>query len=209
MRSRASALSGARPRLVWTTLPVALTPGRSEKAPWRPFCSRTRSTPAAESGGSASPLSTRRRSASRTFRTRAVSRGRGTATVSGRSPTSRSTWSTAGSRRRRAARSALIEGRLDLFAETRDDFLGLSSPRLSRPSGVAGLPGPAYRVFRQPGPQLVEIGTGQTLALERAGPLDGERLDEPVALGGEAARLAYKVGQPWRYAHSFTYARRA
>src|SRR3989442_8305127 len=196
MRSRASALSGARPRFVWRTTPVALITGLSENVPWRPICSRTRSPTAAASGGSASSLMMRRRSASRTPRTRAVRRGRGTATVSGRSPTSRSTWSTAGSRRRRAARSALIQRRLDLFAKARDDFLGLSSPGLSRPSGVAGLPGPAYRVFRQPGPQLVEIGTGQTLALERAGPLDGERLDEPVALGREAARLSYKVGQP-------------
>src|SRR2546430_699769 len=196
MRSRASALSGARPRLVWSTTPVALITGLSEKAPWRPICSRTRSTTAAESGGSASPLSTRRRSASRTFRTRAVSRGRGTATVSGRSPTSRSTWSTAGSRRRRAARSALIQRRLDPFAKARDDFLGLSSPGLGRPAGVAGLTAATYRILGEPGPQLVEVRGGQALTLERAGPLDRERLDEAVALRSQPPRLAPESRPP-------------
>src|SRR5262249_45911831 len=190
----ASALSGARPRFVWRTTPVALITGRSENAPWRPICSSTRPTTAAESGGSASPLMTRRRSASRTSRTRAVSRGRGTATVSGRSPTSRSTWSTAGSWRRRAARSALIECRLDPFAEPRNDFLGLSGPGLCGPSRLAGLSGAAHGVLGQPGPQLLEIRRRQALALEGTGPVDCKRLDEPVALGGQPARLAHEIG---------------
>src|SRR5262245_57607840 len=147
---------------------------------------------------------TRRRSASRTSRTRAVSRGRGTATVSGRSPTSRSTWSTAGSRRRRAARSALIERRLDLFAEARNDFLSLSAPGLDGPPSLTGLPSAAYRILGQPRPQLLEIPGGQALALERAGPLDRERFEEPVALGRQTARLAHEIGKPGRRAHSFT-----
>src|SRR5437762_4134321 len=196
MRSRASALSGARPRFVWRTTPVALITGLSENVPWRPICSRTRSPTAAASRGSASSLMMRRRSASRTPRTRAVRRGRGTATVSGRSPTSRSTWSTAGSRRRRAARSALIQRRLDLFAKARDDFLGLSAPGLGRPAGVAVLTAATYRILGEPGPQLVELRGGQALALERAGPLDRERLDEAVALGSEPPRLAHEIGQP-------------
>src|SRR5712692_3610591 len=209
MRSRASALSGARPRLVWSTTPVALITGRSENAPWRPSCSRTRPTRAAASGGSASPLSTRLRSASRTSRTSAVSRGRGTARASDRSPTSRSTWSTAGSRRRRAARSALIEGRLHLFADPSDDVLGLAPPRLGRPARFASLAGTAHGVFGKPGPQLVEIRAGQALASKRARPLGSERFDEPVALASEAPRLAHEIGQSRRYAaHSFTESRR-
>src|SRR5439155_179101 len=116
----------------------------------------------------------------------------------------RSNWSTAGSRRRRAARSALIQRRLDLFAKARDDFLGLSSPGLGRPAGVAGLTAATYRILGEPGPQLVEVRGGQALALERAGPLDRERLDEAVALGSEPPRLAHEIGQPGRHAHSFT-----
>src|SRR5437773_1458555 len=109
MRSRASALSGARPRFVWRTTPVALITGLSENVPWRPICSRTRSPTAA-----------------------------------------------------------------------------------------------ASRILGEPGPQLVEVRGGQALALERAGPLDRERLDEAVALGSEPPRLAHEIGQPGRHAHSFT-----
>src|SRR3989442_1570973 len=172
--------------------PISMSSPRetTTSLPWASVSSARRTAAALLLTTSASSAPVRRRS--------------GTATVSGRSPTSRSTWSTAGSRRRRAARSALIQRRLDLFAKARDDFLGLSSPSLGRPAGVAGLTAATYRILGEPGPQLVEVRGGQALALERAGPLDRERLDEAGARGTEPPPPAHEIGQPGRHAHSFT-----
>src|SRR2546426_245345 len=177
------------------TTPVALSTGRREKTPARRARSTTRAASVSGSAGAPRPSSTRFRSASRSWRTSAVRRARGTALSSGRSARRRRSWSTDGKPRRAVARSALIERGLDLLSQAGDDLLGLVAPRLGRPFAIAGLPAAAHGVLDEPRPQLVEVGARQALAPQRPRPLLGEAVDEPIALGGETPRLPDEVGQ--------------
>src|SRR5688572_8834538 len=53
----------------------------------------------------------------------------------------------------------------------------------------------AHGVFREPRPQLFEVGGRQALAAQGTGPVGGQAVDETVALGGETTRLANEVGE--------------
>ena len=93
--SRAERASGARPRLVCSTTPVALITGRSDGAARR--CTRARTAAPQPSGGAAPPLA---RACSIVSRTARTTRPRGCAVRSAATSGSASSASTAGSRRR-------------------------------------------------------------------------------------------------------------
>src|SRR5436309_6488649 len=189
-----------RPRLVWSTTPVALITGRSEKRPpWRAR-STTRAASTSTVAGDVPAARARARCSSSAWRTRAVRRAQVIPWSSLRSATRRSRASTEGRPRSVAARSTLTERRLDFLSHAGDDLLRLVPPRLGCPFRVARLAPAAYGVLREPGPQLIEVRVREPLPPKRVGPLGGEILDEPVPLRGEAARFPDEVGQPRRHA---------
>src|SRR5262245_5095860 len=213
MRSRASGERSARPRLVWSTTPVALMTGASENAP-RERSSAARSA-SASIPGAAPPVSrSRRRSAASTSRTVSVTRWRGIAESAGRPSSTIRSASTAGNARSEAAcpRPAprLPSGgklRLHALLDARDHLVGLAAYGLHAGTARQALGEPSHRVLRQARPQLVEIPRREALPLEGRRPIARQLLDQSISLEGEPPGALDQLGQArwhWLLLHQAT-----